>query len=206
VIAVVDYGVNNLASVVRALRASGHSAELVSHPDQVRRAGRVLLPGVGNFGQASRTLASTGLGQAVSEVAASGRPLMGICLGLQLFFELSDEAPRARGLGLLPGRVQRFSTTLPVPHVGWARVDLTAPGRRHPLLSGAFQGQTEFFYHVHSYHPVGLPDDVVLATGDYGSVFPTIVGSGPVIGVQFHPEKSQSAGLSLLSAFATWQP
>ncbi len=205
-IAVVDYGVNNLASVVRALRAGGHSAELVSHPDRVRRAGRVLLPGVGNFGQASRNLTSTGLGQAVLEVAAAGRPLMGICLGLQLFFELSDEAPGARGLGLLPGRVQRFSTTLPVPHVGWARVDLTVPGRRHPLLSGAFQGQTEFFYHVHSYHPAGLPDDAVLATGNYGSVFPTIVGSQSVIGVQFHPEKSQSAGLSLLSAFATWRP
>jgi imidazole glycerol phosphate synthase glutamine amidotransferase subunit len=202
----VDYGVNNLASVVRAVRAGGHTAELVAEPDQVRRAERVLLPGVGNFGQASRTLASSGLGQAVLEVAASGRPVMGICLGLQLFFELSDEAPGARGLGLLPGRVQRFSTTLPVPHVGWARVDLTASGSRHPLLSGVFHQQAEFFYHVHSYHPADLPDDVVLATGDYGSVFPTIVGSGPVIGVQFHPEKSQSAGLSLLSAFAAWRP
>jgi len=205
-IAVVDYGVNNVASVVRALRAGGHTASLVAHPDEVRRAERVLLPGVGNFGQASRTLASTGLGHAVLDVAASGRPVMGICLGLQLFFELSDEAPDARGLGLLPGRVQRFSTTLPVPHVGWARVDLTGSGRLHPLLSGAFQNQTEFFYHVHSYHPTGLPEDVVLATGDYGTVFPTIVGSGTVIGVQFHPEKSQSAGLSLLAAFATWRP
>jgi imidazole glycerol phosphate synthase glutamine amidotransferase subunit len=206
VIAVVDYGVNNLASVVRAVRASGHTAELVANPDLVVRAERVLLPGVGNFGQASRTLASSGLDQAVQEVAASGRPVMGICLGLQLFFALSEEAPGARGLGLLPGRVQRFSTTLPVPHVGWARVDLTTAGRRHTLLSGAFHGQAEFFYHVHSYHPADLPDDEVLATGEYGSAFPTIVGSGSVIGVQFHPEKSQTAGLSLLSAFATWQP
>lgn len=205
-IAVVDYGVNNLASVVRALRASGHPAELVAQPEQVRQAERVLLPGVGHFGQASRTLASTGLGEALLEVAAAGRPVMGICLGLQLFFELSDEAPGARGLGLLPGRVQRFSTTLPVPHVGWARVDLTAPGRRHALLSGAFPSQADFFYHVHSYHPAGLPDNAVLATGEYGNVFPTIVGSGPVIGVQFHPEKSQSAGLALLAAFATWRP
>ncbi|HZA97591.1 MAG TPA: imidazole glycerol phosphate synthase subunit HisH [Gemmatimonadales bacterium] len=205
-IAVVDYGVNNLASVVRAVLATGHTAELVAHPDQVRRAERVLVPGVGNFGQASRTLASTGLDEAVVEVAASGRPVMGICLGLQLLFELSEEAPGARGLGLLPGRVQRFSTTLPVPHVGWARVDLTASGQRHPLLSGAFHGRTEFFYHVHSYHPAGLPDEAVLATGNYGSVFPTIVGSESVVGVQFHPEKSQTAGLSLLSAFATWRP
>lgn len=205
-IAVVDYGVNNLASVVRALRAAGHAADLVAQPDEVRRAERVLLPGVGNFGQASRTLASTGLGPAVLEVAASGRPVMGICLGLQLFFELSEEAPDARGLGLLPGRVQRFSTGVVVPHVGWARVDLTAAGRLHPVLSGAFHHEAEFFYHVHSYHPTELPDSVVLATGNYGSVFPTIVGSGPVIGVQFHPEKSQTAGLSLLAAFATWCP
>jgi glutamine amidotransferase len=206
VIAVVDYGVSNLASVVRAVRAAGHAAELVADPDQVRQAERVVLPGVGNFGHAARTLASTGLGQAVLEVAASGRPIMGICLGLQLFFELSEEAPGAAGLSLLPGRVQRFSTTLPVPHVGWARVDLTASGCRHTLLRETFRNRTEFFYHVHSYHPAELPGDVVLATGSYGSVFPTIAGSGSVIGVQFHPEKSQTAGLSLLSAFAAWRP
>ena len=205
-IAVVDYGVNNLASVVRALRAAGHAAELVGEPEQVRRAERVLLPGVGNFGQASRTLASTGLAQALVEVAAAGRPVMGICLGLQLLFELSEEAPGTRGLGLLPGRVQRFSTTLPVPHVGWAKVDLTPSGQRHPVLSGAFKGPAEFFYHVHSYHPSAVQDEMVLATGDYGSVFPTIVGNESVIGVQFHPEKSQTAGLSLLSAFAGWRP
>ena len=108
-IAVVDYGVNNLASVVRALGAGGHQAGLTSDPDEVRRADRVLVPGVGNFGQASRTLATTGLGDAVREVAGAGRPVMGICLGLQLFFEMSEEAPDARGMGLLPGRVRRFS-------------------------------------------------------------------------------------------------
>jgi glutamine amidotransferase len=206
VIAVVDYGVNNLASVVRAVRASGHPAELVSHPDQVRQAGRVLLPGVGNFGQAARTLTSTGLGEAIREVARAGRPVMGICLGLQLFFELSEEAPEARGIGLLPGRVQRFSTGLPVPHVGWAKVDLTEAGRRHPLLGAAFKDAAQFFYHVHSYHPASLPDSDVLATGDYGGLFPTVVGAGSIIGAQFHPEKSQLAGIALLAAFAEWRP
>ena len=205
-IAVVDYGVNNLASVVRALGASGHAADLTSDPDQVRRAERVLVPGVGHFGQASRTLASTGLGQAVREVAKAGRPVMGICLGLQLFFELSEEAPDARGMALLPGRVRRFSTGLPVPHVGWARVDLTESGRRHPLLGSAFKDSTQFFYHVHSYYPTSLPDRDVLGTGDYGGVFPTLVGEGPIIGVQFHPEKSQVAGIALLAAFAEWRP
>lgn len=205
-IAVVDYGVNNLASVVRALRAGGHSATLTSDPNEVRRADRVLVPGVGNFGQASRTLASTGLGEAVREVAHAGHPVMGICLGLQLFFEMSEEAPEARGLALLPGRVRRFSTGLPVPHVGWARVDLTESGRRHPLLGPAFGGSEQFFYHVHSYYPTALPGDDVLGTGDYGGVFPTLVGEGSIIGAQFHPEKSQLAGIALLAAFAEWRP
>jgi glutamine amidotransferase len=206
VIAVVDYGVNNLASVVRALRAGGHSAELTNDPDEIRRADRVLVPGVGNFGQASRTLEATGLGQAVREVAKAGRPVMGICLGLQLFFELSEEAPEARGMALLPGRVRRFSTTLPVPHVGWARVDLTDSGRRHQLLGRAFGDSAQFFYHVHSYYPTSLPESDVLGTGDYGGVFPTLVGEGSIIGAQFHPEKSQLAGIALLAAFAEWRP
>lgn len=205
-IAVVDYGVNNLASVVRALVAGGHPAGLTGDPEEVRRSERVLVPGVGNFGQGSRTLASTGLGDAVREVAQAGRPVMGICLGLQLFFEMSDEAPDARGMALLPGRVRRFSTGLPVPHVGWARVDLTEAGRGHALLGRAFGGSAQFFYHVHSYYPTDLPEDAVLGTGDYGGVFPTLVGRGTIIGAQFHPEKSQQAGIDLLSAFAQWRP
>jgi imidazole glycerol-phosphate synthase subunit HisH len=205
-IAVVDYGVNNLASVVRALSAGGHQASLTSDPDKIRRAERVLVPGVGNFGQASRTLTSTGLGEAVREVAGSGRPVMGICLGLQLFFEMSEEAPEARGLALLPGRVRRFSNGLHVPHVGWARVDLTQSGRSHALLGPALGEAPQFFYHVHSYYPTALPEDAVLGTGDYGGIFPTLVGRGSVIGAQFHPEKSQQAGIQLLAAFARWKP
>ena len=205
-IAVVDYGVNNLRSVVRAFEAGGHAATLTADPGAVRNAVRVLVPGVGNFGQGTRNLGATGLGEAVREVAAAGRPVMGICLGLQLLFESSEEAPEARGLGLLPGRVQRFATSLHVPHVGWARVDLTAAGRSHPMLGPLFHGEPGFFYHVHSYHPSDLPTDSVLGTGEYGSTFPTLVGQGPVIGAQFHPEKSQRAGIELLDAFARWAP
>ena len=205
-IAVVDYGVNNLKSVVRALEAGGHEATLTADPDEVRVADRVLLPGVGNFGQGSRNLAATGLGDAVRDVAGAGRPVMGICLGLQLLFETSEEAADARGLGLLPGRVRRFGTALHVPHVGWARVDLTEAGRRHAMLGPLFGEEPRFFYHVHSYHPSELPADAVLGTGEYDAVFPTLVGRETVIGAQFHPEKSQRAGIELLDAFARWDP
>jgi imidazole glycerol-phosphate synthase subunit HisH len=204
VIAVVDYGVNNLKSVVRAFEAGGHEATLTADPDQVRAADRIVVPGVGNFGQGSRNLAATGLGDAVRDIAGAGRPVMGICLGLQLLFETSEEAADARGLGLLPGRVRRFVTALHVPHVGWARVDLTDAGRRHAMLGPVFGGEPRYFYHVHSYHPSGLPADTVLGTGEYDAVFPTLVGRGAIIGAQFHPEKSQRAGIELLDAFARW--
>jgi imidazole glycerol-phosphate synthase subunit HisH len=206
VIAVVDYGVNNLRSVVRALEAGGHQATLTTDPDAVRTADRVLVPGVGHFGQGTRNLAESGLGDAVREAARAGRPVMGICLGLQLLFETSEEAADARGLGILPGRVRRFVTTLHVPHVGWARVDLTEAGRRHAMLGPLFAGEARFFYHVHSYHPSELPADAVLGTGEYDAVFPTLVGRETVIGAQFHPEKSQRAGIELLDAFARWSP
>ena len=204
-IAVVDYGVNNLRSVVRALSAGGHDSVLTADPDVVRTADRVLVPGVGHFGQAAANLARSGLGAAVREAAASGRPVMGICLGLQLFLESSEEAPGVPGLGLLPGMATRFKVDLPIPHVGWARVEPTAAGRAHGMLRAVLE-KPDFFYHVHSYHPSGLSNGAVLATGDYGYVFPTIVGEGNVIGAQFHPEKSQRAGLDLLGAFARWRP
>jgi imidazole glycerol-phosphate synthase subunit HisH len=206
VIVVVDYGVNNLKSVVRGLAAGGHAATLSTDPDEVRRADHLLMPGVGHFGQASRTLETTGLGAAVREVAERGRPVMGICLGLQLFFAGSAEAPEARGLALLPGQVVRFDTALPVPHVGWAQVDPTPAGRRHAMLAGLFDGGPQFFYHVHSYHPAGLSAEQVLANGTYGHEFPTLVGRANVVGAQFHPEKSQRAGIALLDAFARWRP
>ncbi len=205
-ITVVDYGVNNLRSVVRAIVAGGHEAILTDDPDAVRRAIRLLVPGVGNFGPASRTLATTGLGAAIREVADAGRPVMGICLGQQLFFRTSEEAPGAEGLGLLPGTVRRFRTDLPVPHVGWSSVRLTEAGAGHPLLAGQFPGGEQFFYHVHSYHPAELPEDVALATADYDGPFPTIVGRENVFGAQFHPEKSQQAGIALLAGFAEWTP
>jgi imidazole glycerol phosphate synthase glutamine amidotransferase subunit len=122
------------------------------------------------------------------------------------FLRASEEAPDAGGLALLPGRVRKFATELHVPHVGWAQVDLTEQGKQHPVLAEAFRGSPQFFYHVHSYYPTDLAQSHVLGTGEYGVVFPTLVGRESVIGAQFHPEKSQQAGIALLSAFAEWRP
>src|SRR2546430_12535245 len=156
-IALADYGASNTRSVLRALLAAGAAAPtLTDDPATLRGAERVGLPGVGNFAAAKRRLDETGLGEAISDVAKSGRPVLGICLGLQLFLADSEEAPGVPGLGLLPGRVARFQTELPVPHVGWARVRLTAGGRAHGALAGAFHGDEAFLYHHHSHHPVGV--------------------------------------------------
>ncbi|MFI5210910.1 MAG: imidazole glycerol phosphate synthase subunit HisH, partial [Gemmatimonadales bacterium] len=190
----------------RALDAGGHAAHLTADPAEVRQADRVVVPGVGNFGQAAANLERTGLGDAIREVAVAGRPLLGICLGQQLFFAESEEAPGVSGLGLLPGRVVRFRGDLQVPHVGWAEVSLTAAGLDHSLLGPLFGGAPRFFYHVHSYHPADTGDALSLATGDYGGPFTTIVGRDHLLGVQFHPEKSQREGIRLLSAFAGWAP
>src|SRR5881397_4078937 len=193
-IAVVDYGASNVPSVLRGLRAVQADAAVTADPETVRRAPRVVVPGVGNFAAAVR------------EVARSGRPVLGICLGLQLFLESSDEAPGVPGLGLLAGRVRRFATDLPVPHVGWAKVTLTERGRAHAALRRAFPGGDAFFYHVHSYRPDGVEPAADLADAEYGAPFATIVGRDAVLGVQFHPEKSQAAGLALLEGFAGWAP
>jgi imidazole glycerol phosphate synthase glutamine amidotransferase subunit len=203
---VVDYGVNNLRSVVRALEAGGHAATLSADPEVVRHAGRLVVPGVGNFGQARRNLATSGLGDAIREVAAAGHPILGICLGMQLFFESSEEGPGEAGLALLRGAVWRFRTGLSVPHVGWSAVTLTPTGAGHPMLAGLDAAGPAFFYHVHSYHPLPVSPEAVLATAEYDGPFPTVVGAGNIIGAQFHPEKSQQAGIGFLSRFVGWRP
>lgn len=205
-IAVADYGASNVRSVLRAFQAVGADAALTSDPEVVRSADRIVVPGVGNFGAAMRALEEAGLADAVRARAQAGVPTLGICLGLQLFLEESEEAPGTPGLGLLEGRVVRFRTSLPVPHVGWAEVALTPSGRAQAMLGAAFERPESFFYHVHSYHPDRLAPGTALAEADYGAPFASIVGRANVVGVQFHPEKSQGAGLALLRAFAGWTP
>jgi glutamine amidotransferase len=205
-VTVVDYGAGNLRSLRAALERLGTDVRVTADPGDVDDAQTVIVPGVGAAGPAMRRLEATGLADAIRIAAGRGASVIGICLGLQLFFATSEEAPDARGLGILPGTVRRFVTSLHVPHVGWARVDLTDEGRRHPMLAPAFGSEAPFFYHVHSYHPADVPADAVLATGEYGEAFPTLVGRDNVVGAQFHPEKSQRAGIELLDAFARWQP
>ncbi|HWA15226.1 MAG TPA: imidazole glycerol phosphate synthase subunit HisH [Gemmatimonadales bacterium] len=205
-ITVVDYGVNNVRSVVRAIEAGGHAAQMSSDPAEVRGAERVLLPGVGHFGRAIENLERLGLKDAIREAAGAGRPVLGICLGMQLCFAGSEEAPDAEGFGFFPGTVRRFRTSLPVPHVGWTQVQATPAGESHPLSAPVFEQGEQFFYHVHSYHAADVPDDLTLATADYAGEFPTIVARDNIAGFQFHPEKSQEKGIALLRQFAEWRP
>lgn len=201
-IAIVDYGMGNLASAQKGLAKAGHEAIITEDIRAIRDADAVVLPGVGAYADCYRGLAAKGLVDVVKEAAASGRPFLGICVGLQLLFEGSDEGPCDEGLGIFPGRVVRFpeaaATGLKVPHMGWNQIRL-APGASCPLLDA--DDPEPFVYFVHSYHARPVDPPVVLATCDYGVAFPAIVGRDNVLAVQFHPEKSQRAGLAMLRAF-----
>jgi glutamine amidotransferase len=192
VIAVLDYGIGNLGSVLKAFRHVGAEAVLVETPEAARGAEVLVVPGDGAFGAAMREIEDRGFGDLSREAAASGRHVLGICIGMQILFEESSEHGRHRGLGLLPGRVTRIETTLPVPHMGWNRLRVR---RAHPLFEGMADGAHVYF--VHSYKCEADPS-VLLATTDYDGDIAAIVGRGSVLGVQFHPEKSQAVGLALI--------
>jgi glutamine amidotransferase len=200
-IAVVDYGMGNRRSVEKALAHAGARVAVTADPDAIRAADGLVVCGVGAFPAGSALLRQSGLGDLVRDRAQDGVPVLGICLGMQLLFERSDERGGAEGLGLLPGSVRRLDPPdgLKLPHIGWNLVRWT-PGTASPLRSGL--GDRAAFYHVHSY--VARPEDPadVVATGDYGSPFVTAVGRDNVHGVQFHPEKSSADGLRVLRGFA----
>jgi glutamine amidotransferase len=204
-LALVDYGAGNLRSVAKALARSGLDARITTDPADVRRADGVVLPGVGAFAEAAAGLAAKGLAEAVRESIESGRPYLGICLGLQLLFDESDEHGRTPGLGLLTGRVTRFAerdaagSRLRVPHIGWNQVSFAG---RHPLLAAL--PAADFFYFVHAYHAVPAREADVVGRADYGGGFAAAVARENLFAVQFHPEKSQAAGKRLLDAFAAW--
>jgi len=204
VIAIVDYGVGNLRSVQKALELVGAAAVVSGHPEALAAARGLVLPGVGAFGDGMANLAERRLVDPVRRHVEAGKPLLGICLGMQLLFEESEEMGRHRGLGFLPGRVVRFPEgELKVPHVGWNRVWRNGgprPAGAHGLLAGIDGGDHAYF--VHSYYVLpGEPGDV-LATTEYGLAFASVVGRERIWGAQFHPEKSQEGGLRLLANFA----
>jgi imidazole glycerol-phosphate synthase subunit HisH len=201
-VVVLDYGAGNLRSVVRAFEHEGARVELTSDPAVARAADRLVLPGQGHFGQCIGRLEESGLADAVREVVAAGRPFLGICVGMQLLFEGSEEAPGARGLGFLRGQVRRIPTSLPLPHVGWNAVEFTGRALHDPVLAGVAGPEPTYFYHVHSYAVLEAEEKDVLGRCGYGATFASVVGAGNVWGIQFHPEKSQEAGLTLLRNFS----
>jgi glutamine amidotransferase len=194
-IAIVDYGIGNLGSAAKAFRHVGAEAVLSGDPAILRRADTLVLPGDGAFGAAMDELRQRSLLPVLHEAVEQGRTLLGICVGMQLLFDESEEHGSHRGLGLLPGRVRRFKGDLPVPHMGWNRLRRRQP---HPLLDGLEDGAHVYF--VHSYY-CEAKDDVLVASSDYGVDFAAIVGQGNVLGVQFHPEKSQAVGLRMIDNF-----
>ncbi|HEY5812009.1 MAG TPA: imidazole glycerol phosphate synthase subunit HisH [Terrimicrobiaceae bacterium] len=195
-IGVVDYGSGNLRSVCKALEAVGADVTLVNQAVQIETLSAVVVPGVGAFGDCARNLHASGLWEPLGEWLRAGRPYLGICLGYQLLFESSEESPGCKGLGILPGRVVRFADNgLKVPHIGW-NVLLDTSGPIYQTLSG-----TPYFYFVHSYFPVPADDRIVSARCEYGRTFAASVSTGSLHATQFHPEKSQSAGLKLLQNF-----
>jgi imidazole glycerol-phosphate synthase subunit HisH len=194
---IIDYGVGNLRSIEKAFAAAGFRAVVSGDERILREAGALVLPGVGAFGACMKALRERGFDRVVIERADAGTPLLGICVGMQLLFEESEEFGKTSGLGLLRGRVRRFCEALVVPHVGWNQVEQK---QRNPLLSDIHDGS--FYYFVHSYFCAVDEPAVVLGETEYGHKYASIVSKRNVAGVQFHPEKSQVAGLKLLSNFA----
>jgi imidazole glycerol-phosphate synthase subunit HisH len=200
VITIVDYGIGNLGSVIKAFRHVGAKTVLSGDPAVLKEAEALVLPGDGAFAATMDGVRERGLVPVLRERAEAGTPLLGICIGMQLLFEESEEHGRHAGLGLLPGRVRRFAGDLPVPHMGWNSLHAR---REHALLDGIADGAHVYF--VHSYF-CDAGEDVVVATSDYGVDFPAVVARGSVLGVQFHPEKSQAVGLRMVENFVRSLP
>jgi imidazole glycerol-phosphate synthase subunit HisH len=195
-IAVLDYGIGNLRSAEKALQHLGADAALVADPDQAAGASAVVLPGVGNFGRCMEALRATGLDRVALRAVLAGQPFLGICVGMQMLYEGSDESPGIAGLGVLPGVVGRLPDGVKRPQMQWNRLIVDQPN--HPLVAGL--GPEPWVYFVHSYAPPSGPG--VVATCDYGGPVVAAAARDHVWATQFHPEKSGAAGLCLLAAFA----
>ncbi|MBF0109330.1 MAG: imidazole glycerol phosphate synthase subunit HisH [Magnetococcales bacterium] len=210
-ITIIDYGSGNLRSVAKALEKSGGTVRISHHPEEILQADRIVLPGVGAFGDCRANLEQAQLLQPVREHIQKGKPFLGICVGMQLLFSEGHEFGIHPGMGLFPGKVIRFPRTMPdpgnpslflkVPHMGWNRVHQTTP---HPLWQGI--RQDTFFYFVHSFHAVADHRHMIAGESHYGMTFLAACARDNLFATQFHPEKSQAAGLELLKNFITWSP
>ncbi|MBO5281185.1 MAG: imidazole glycerol phosphate synthase subunit HisH [Clostridia bacterium] len=199
-IAVVDYGVGNLFSLVSSLKAVGADAVVTGDTDVIRNADKIILPGVGAFGDAAEKLRATGLDRVIIEEAKAGKPLLGICLGMQLLLERSFEYGEHKGLGLIEGDIVPISNVIPadlkIPHIGWNALKFTE--NKSPLFKYINEGDHVYF--VHSYYGANCAKDTV-AVAEYGAELTAAVARGNVMGCQFHPEKSGEVGLKILKAF-----
>ena len=197
-IAIINYGVGNLRSVEKAFEAVGKPALVTGDAGAICEAERLVLPGVGAFGECARRLRESRLDELVLEAAEQNKPVLGLCVGLQLMFEEGLEFGTHKGLGLMRGRIVRFAETGPrVPQIGWNQIENV---KSHPLLKGLENGM--YFYFVHSFRIETDDEEIVMAETEYGVRYPSICARASVCGVQFHPEKSQDAGLRLLGNFA----
>ena len=199
-IAIVDYGVGNLSSLRCSFAAIGAQAEVTSDPEKIQAADKIVLPGVGAFGDAADKLRASGLDRVLRQQAARGKPLLGICLGMQLLFEKSYEYGEHTGLGLIPGTVRPIAEVIPanlkIPHMGWNALQFR--GEKHPLFRYLKEG--DYVYFVHSFYAAECEQDTIAVT-EYGAPLTAAAARGNVMGCQFHPEKSGQVGLSILRAF-----
>jgi len=203
-IAIINYGVGNLFSLSSSLRYLGLDSVVTSDADEIRRAEKIILPGVGAFGDAMDKLKATGLIPILNDEVYNDKPLMGICLGMQLLFNKSYEYGEHRGLGYIAGEIvpfadsfKKYNINLKIPQMGWNSLKITSPD--YPLVKNTFSG--EHVYFVHSYYASDC-EDAIVAQAEYGVTVPAIVAKGNVCGCQFHPEKSGDVGLNILRAFA----
>lgn len=199
-VGIIDYEAGNLQSVANAFRAIGAEAEIISKPSEVAEITHLVLPGQGEFGDCATKLKKAGMFEVITQWIVEDKPFLGICVGYQLLFEGSDESPEVEGLGILKGRVVKFQESeLKVPHMGWNAVKPTQPDH----LMWNELGAEPYFYYVHSYFPVCEEQDALACTTEYGETFHGAVTRGRMMATQFHPEKSQHAGLQLLKNFLT---
>jgi len=195
-IAVIDYGAGNLRSVINAITSLGFEPLVTSNPEDITRADKVILPGVGAAGSTVESLKEQGLDTAIAAYIAQGRPFMGICIGMQVLFDYTEEGGGAQCLGIIPGRVKKLPASLKVPHMGWNQVcQLNA----HPVFGGI--EDEAYFYFVHSYYVEPEHDDIIIGSTRYGLDFASAVATGSLVATQFHPEKSGKLGLRIYRNF-----